>query len=41
MNKDEAEIMWNRLQNIGLAGPVIMQENEFKQLYSTQQEASK
>ncbi|MDX8396785.1 MAG: hypothetical protein R8K49_00535 [Mariprofundaceae bacterium] len=33
MSKDNAKIMWNRLQNLGIADPVIMQESEFKRLY--------
>jgi len=40
MTKGEAEILWKRLQNIGLADPVIIQQSEFERLYpnaSTQQ----
>jgi len=40
MTKNEAEILWKRLQNLGLADPIIMQQSKFKSLYpspSTQQ----
>jgi len=33
MTKGEAEIIWKRLQNIGIADPVIIQQSEFKKLY--------
>jgi len=33
MSKSEAAILWKRLENIGLAEPVIIQESEFKKLY--------
>ncbi len=33
MTKGEAEILWKRLQNMGIADPVIMQQSEFKRLY--------
>jgi len=33
MTKGEAEILWKRLQNMGIADPVIMQQNEFERLY--------
>jgi len=31
--KGEAEILWKRLQNMGIADPVIIQQSEFKRLY--------
>jgi len=33
MTKGEAQILWKRLQNMGIADPVIMQQNEFERLY--------
>jgi len=33
MSKNEAAILWKRLENIGIADPVIIQQREFEKLY--------
>ncbi len=34
MDKDDAEVLWKRLQDMGVGDPVIIQQQEFEKLYA-------
>jgi hypothetical protein len=38
MSKDEAEILWKRLQDMGVGDPVVIQQQEFEKLYANKSE---